>query len=251
MNNAMDADRIQSMVINAKKEGKDLDLSHLMEISDDMGIDQVVWYYNNVPGKRYDIEKIYFDKYKTYQEWYEIYKASRPKDITLNMSVEMIFKKAKNIRMLLEIYDVDFNDDLIRKQALEKIIERAGDSFENWLFVYDESIYDEKLNKMALKRCLSLAKSNEEWQHVYDRSEIGSPMQFKAIQKLYGQVHLRKSEISDREVKTVAKRSQKEYNDMYEAEAFGSMKRENILINKLFAADSEAGSSSEEKPPKS
>ena len=243
---SIDADRIQNMVINAKKEGKDIDIAHLMEITDDLPIDQVVWYYNNVPGKRYDIEKMYFDKFKTYQEWYEVYKVSRPKDTTLMMSLSRIFKNARTVRMLLEIYDVDFNDDLLRKHALEKIIERGAESFDNWLFIYDESIFDEKLNKMALKKCLRFAESMEEWQKIYDRSEIGSAMQFKAIQKLYGKIHITQQEIVHKEIKTSAHRTQKEYFDMYENETFGSIKRDNILINKYLSADHDLNASDNE-----
>ena len=234
---SIDADRIQDMVISAKKEGKSIEIANLMEITDDLPIDQVVWYYNNVPGKRYDIEKMYFDRFKTYQEWYEVYKASRPKDPTLMMSLSMIFKKAKTIRMLLEIYDVDFNDELLRKSSLEKIIERGAESFDNWLFIYDESIFDEKLNHMALKKCLRYATTMDHWQKIYDRSEIGSSMQIKAIQKLYGKIHISEKEIQHKEIKTAAHRSQAEYISMYEAETFGSAKKENILVNKYLSAD--------------
>lgn len=239
---SVDSNKIQSIVINAKKEGKDIDLSHLMEITDDMPLQDVVWYYNNISGKRYEIERVYFDKYKIYQEWYAIYKLSDKKDVSFNLSLNNIRKYINNVDDLLEIYDVDFSDEVLRKLAFDMILETTPPEFDKWLHIYDATIFDKRLNQIALKHCLKFAKSRSDWQHIYSRSAIGSPIQLKAIENLYGHVLLSEEEKHEKEAKereSAAYKTQKEYNEMYENENFGSMKQGNIIVNKYIAADQE------------
>jgi hypothetical protein len=237
-----DDESLQDLIISAKKEGIDFDISHLTEITQDMPLERVMWYFNNMPSKRYEVERMFFDHFKTYQDWYGVYKVSKPKDMSFDIALVKIRKMIKNIDDLLEIYDVDFSDEVMRKLAFEKIIEVTPDSFDAWLYIYDESIFDLKLNKLALKRCLRFATDKEHWQKIYDRSDIGSAVQLKAIQQLYGRIEIKEKELNG-EAKLSQEgnyKSQKEYNALYDEERFGSNKQENILINKYLAADAAA-----------
>lgn len=234
---------IREKIESAKEEGKNVTLSHFIEITEDLELDKVVWYYNHITGKRFEIERMFFDRFKTHQEWYEVYKLSKAKDITRQMSLEKIKERISRIDDILEIYDADFHDEELRKMAFDKIIEVTPDEFDAWLYIYDASLFDRKLNKMALKMCLKCAKNRDDWQNIYDRSDIGSPIQLKAIQQLYGRI-----EMSDEEKKRAEQqkasggyKSQAEYNREYDEEVFGSIKQENIVVSKYLAADQVAG----------
>ena len=126
--------------------------------------------------------------------------------------------------------------------AFDKIIEVTPDIFESWLYIYDASIFDRKLNKLSLKMCIRCAKTRDNWQKIYDRSEIGSPIQLKAIQQLYGRIEIDESEKKSTEVRVEAGyKTQQEYSKEYDEETFGSVKQENIIVSKYLAADSAAG----------
>lgn len=234
---------IREKIENAKEEGKSVTLSHFIEITEDLELDKVVWYYNNIQGKRFEIERMYFDRFKTYQEWYEVYKLSKEKNVTRGMALEKIRELITDIDDILEIYDVDFHDEVLRKMAFEKIIEVSPDEFDAWIYIYDASIFDRKLNNTALKMCLRYAKTRDDWQKIYDRSELGSSVQLKAIQKLYGRIKLNEEEQKQAvdQAKPANYKSQKEYSQEYENEVFGSMKQENIIVTKYLAADFAAG----------
>jgi len=240
---------VRFKIETAKEEGKNVTLSHFIEITEDLELDKIVWYYNNINGKRYEIERMFFDRFKTHQEWYEVYKLSKAKDLTREISLENMRKLIKNIDDILEIYDVDFHDDILRKMAFDKIIEVTPDEFDKWLYIYDASIFDRKLNKLALKMCLRCAKTRDDWQNIYNRSEIGTPIQLKAIQQLYGRIEIDETEKKSTEVRSesVGTKTQQDYRRDYESEVFGSAKQENILISKYLAADSAAGQKSDDK----
>ena len=234
---------IRFKIESAKEEGKNVTLSHFIEITEDLELDKVVWYYNNINGKRYEIERMFFDRFKTHQEWYEVYKLSKVKDLTRDMALTNMRKLIKNINDILEIYDVDFHDEVLRKMAFDKIIEVTPDVFDKWLYIYDASLFDRKLNKLALKMCLRCAKTRDDWQNIYNRSDIGSPIQLKAIQQLYGRIEIDETEKKSNIVQTESSgyKRQSEYREEYENEVFGSVKQENIIITKYLAADSAAG----------
>lgn len=235
---------IREKIEHAKEEGKSVTLSHFIEITEDLELDKVVWYYNNIQGKRYEIERMYFDRFKSHQEWYEVYKLSKPKNVTRGMALEKIRELIENIDDILEIYDVDFHDEEMRKMAFDKIVEVTPDEFDAWLYIYDESIFDRKLNKLALKMCLKYAKTRDNWQKIYDRSEIGSSIQLKAIQQLYGRIELTKEEkehIGPQKRDKSGYKSQEEYRQDYDEEVFGTIKQENIIVSKYLAADNAAG----------
>ncbi len=240
---------IREKIESAKEEGKSVTLSQFIEITEDLELDKVVWYYNNIQGKRFEIERMYFDRFKTHQEWYEVYKLSKFKDATRQMALEKIRELIRNVDDILEIYDVDFHDDVLRKMAFDKLIEVTPDIFSDWLYIYDASLFDRKLNKLAMKMCLQNAKTRDDWQNIYDRSEIGTAIQLKAIQQLYGRIEIHEDEIKSEEKPKVkvGEKTQAEYTRDYEGEVFGSSKQENILINKYLAADQAAGDSGGEE----
>ena len=239
----------QELIMRANDEGKSVNLSFFIEITEDLTLDKVVWYYNNIKSKRFEIERMYFDRFKTYQEWYEVYKLSKLKDVSREMALEHIRTLIKNIDDILEIYDVDFSDEIMRKLAFDKILEVTPDEFDKWLYIYDETIFDKKLNRVAMKKCLQFATAKEHWQKIYDRSDIGSPIQLKAIQNLYGRIELTEDEKkhADSQESRIAYKSQSEYREDYEQERFGSNKQLNALVNKYLAADNVAGKTGDKK----
>lgn len=238
-----DETNFQAMIMQANEEGKSVNLSFFIEITEDLELDKVVWYYNNIKSKRFEIERMYFDRFKTYQEWYEVYKLSKLKDVSREMALEKIRELIKDIDDILEIYDVDFSDEIMRKLAFDKILEVTPDEFDKWLHIYDETIFDKKLNNTAMKKCIQFAKEKDDWQKIYDRSDIGSSIQLKAIQHLYGRIELSEEEKkhADTQESTISYKSQSEYNQLYENERFGSNKQLNTLVNKYLAADDAAG----------
>lgn len=234
---------VQSKIIKARQEDKNIDISEFIDISEDMTLSNAIWYFNTFHNKRYEIEKVFLRKFKTFQEWYGIYKQIDKRGDFYEYCLNRIEKNIRSVEEALEVYDVDFSDELLRKMVLDKIMQIVQDNFEDWLYVYDESVFDEKLNKTALRKILTLAKSAEDYKKIYDRSEIGSEIQFKAIEKLYGIIKINEEEIS--QTKHI-KMTQKEYMELYENEQIGSEKKDNILINKYFSADREAAGNADD-----
>ncbi|MDQ1339854.1 MAG: hypothetical protein QG567_1009 [Campylobacterota bacterium] len=234
---------VQSKIIRARQEDKNIDMSEFIDISEDMTISDAVWYFNTFHSKRYEIEKVFLKKFKTFQDWYEIYKQIEKRGDFYEHCLKKIEENIHSIDEALEVYNVDFSDELLRKIVFDKITHIVKENFDDWLYVYDESVFDEKLNKTALRKILTLAKSAEDYKKIYDRSEIGSEIQLKAIEKLYGMIKINEEEIS--QTKHI-KMTQKEYMELYENEQIGSEKKDNILINKYFSADREAAGSADD-----
>jgi hypothetical protein len=226
----------------------------LYEIPDKLEPREAIWYYNVMDDRRDEVYHMHFSRLKRLEDWLEVYTNSKEE----TPARELAFTKLAGLQMdydgWIELYESRFNDERIVTLVKKRLEQICGDLFDKWLGVYDYAPYASQIQQLAGRKLKSLAKNIEHWQALYDRSEIGSPLQINALQQILLLSRFEQIKRTDREEEEfkmlahAASKGPKEWFEEYEKSDFYSSASEIAVLNIYLSADmkSEAASPEEE-----
>jgi len=227
--------------------GINIDFSVVNNIRSTVNLMEIIWYYNNIPEKRYEIEKYYFRNFKTFEDWYLVYKKSPASSFSKRYAFKKMPQLLTDLDKILEIYQIDFDDEDLRKMAWEKLTQTLPDRFDIWKKVFDKTYYEKEIHRFAFKKMLLLAKTKDEWFDFYERCEPNTKAQLVAIEHLYGKLDRKDTyNMLKYEDKFKAK-DIREYKKRYEEFPFFSKTQKKALTDMYLAADTKVKNTHNDK----
>jgi len=211
--------QIDKIIADAQKDGRYVNVLHLLDIPFNLETKDAAWYYNNVHQTRNDLYNIY------------------PEEPTAELAIEHIKKIVTEIKDWIELYKADQSDQLMKSVSTDAIKEICHEDFYAWMDVYDQSAFGSPLRKLALTHMLKVAKTEDEWHTIYDRSEIGSNIQTYCTQKLIEIAATKKRQRKDRI--TRRKFNRDEIDDLYERAPLYSFTKDAMTVNRYLALEEE------------
>ena len=212
---------------------------------------EAIWYYNVMDDRRDEVYAMHFSRLKRMEDWLEVYIAA--KDGT--PSHELAYSKLEALQMPIsgwvELHEARFHDERIVGLCNRRIEALAGHRFDLWLQAYDTAPFGSQVQITAMRRLKNLAKEIEQWQAIYDRSEIGSNNQMMALQNILIKSRferIKRHSKADEEfqfLKRAASKGVKEWRKEYEANDFYSNASEQAVISLYLSADLEAATEKE------
>jgi len=221
--------------------GLNIDFSVVSKLKNVINIVEVIWYYNNIPEKQYEIRRYYFSTFKKFEDWYVLYKKAPQASPAAEYAIRKIPKYLTNLDTILEIYQIEYNDEVLREIAWTNLLKIAPNEFKSWRDIFDNSYHDERLNKYSFKKMVLLAQSKDDWFDFYERSPHGSRAQLIAIEHLYGKIKKRtyNEELGVSASKTSHEvKSPQKLKEKYEKMTFFSKPQINTVVDLYLVADS-------------
>lgn len=219
----------------------------IYDIPDRLEPTEAIWYYNVLDDRRDEVYTLHFAKLKRMEDWLEIYVAAKDGTPAHELAYAKLTALELPISGWVELHEARFHDERIVGLCNRRIDTLAGNDFHLWLEAYDKAPFGSQIQHTAMRRMKNLAKELEEWQVIYDRSEIGSNNQIMALQNILLKTRFaamrrkNKSDEEERFLKQAASRKPEEWRAEYEANDFYSNNSEQAVISLYLSADLRSG----------
>jgi hypothetical protein len=244
-------EKVEQMVREAERNGREVEFTELFEIPEGLEVIHAAWYYNKLKAKREEVYMRYFNYFKSYHEWYSLYKISMPDEATRKLSFQRIKETVEKVSDLQNLYEVDAADSSMRDMVLEQIQIFAKPHFPVWLSIYDLAPYSSRLKALAMKKCIRYARKFDDWEAIYERSIMGSKHQMFAVVKMWEFEKSMKADSEKIKELSIAKQNKYTIAKRMSEESFDSLNHDNLVMNLYLEIDKEKSEEEQVKREKS
>ncbi|GHS87053.1 hypothetical protein FACS189487_02460 [Campylobacterota bacterium] len=146
---------------------------------------EAVWYYNYMERRRGEVYQMCFARLKSMDEWLEVYTAAQNGTAARELAIEKLTQLKLSSSQCVGLYEAQRSDEKIAELCTARFEEIAGGDIVKWRDLFDLSTYGSNLRTIALNKMRLSAQTIEDWQSIYDRTDIGSRHQIDALQNIW------------------------------------------------------------------